>query len=128
MKSSLAVTNKKIVIRLFLFQSFFCLFMMLSFYVSFGSSHAVDAFLGGMTACLPNLIFASLAFSVSGGSQLQKIMRLFYCGEALKLTLTIMMFTGIFLMKSVSFLAFFSTFISVQFMHGLVFFVSNNDN
>ena len=84
--------------------------------------------MGGIAAFIPNFVFASMVFATSGARQLDKIIRYFYWGEALKILLTIIFFTLIFGLKKVDFVPFFLTYVFVLNMHWLVFLVSNNNN
>ena len=128
MQKSLMTQNKNKVYMLVLFQVIFSLSMSLLFLLLYGLKEALDAVLGGIVAFVPNFIFASMTFSTSGARQLDKTIRCFYWGEALKILLTIMLFTFIFALREIDFISFFLTYVCVLSMHGLVFLVSNNDN
>tara|TARA_B100001094_G_scaffold283984_1_gene297110 strand:+ start:4054 stop:4470 length:417 start_codon:yes stop_codon:yes gene_type:complete len=128
MQKSPMTQNKKKVYVLVLFQVIVALSMSLLFLLLYGLKEALDALLGGIVAFIPNFVFASMTFATFGARQLDKTIRFFYWGEALKILLTIMLFTVIFVLRKVDFASFFLTYVFVLSTHGLVFLVSNNDN
>jgi len=81
----------------------------------FGMIAAWSAALGGLACLVPSLAFAYRAFRFSGARSAQKILRSFYSGEAVKLVLTALMFTLIFInVKTLNVGALFGGFILVQ--------------
>lgn len=72
---------------------------------------AYSAFLGGLVFFLPNLYFIHKAFAYSGARAARQIVNSLYKGEAIKLLLTAVMFTVVFVtVKPLDILALFSAF------------------
>lgn len=78
---------------------------------------AVSAILGGLVYIIPNAYFALTLFKHQGARAAKQIVKGFYKGEALKLILTILLFTAVFLLYRVSPLAFFVSYITVLMTH-----------
>lgn len=74
---------------------------------------AESALLGGLTAFLPNAYFASKFGSPDTTRTTKDIVRMFYYGEALKLTITAVMFIFIFQLPDIMFMPLFAGFGSV---------------
>lgn len=77
------------------------------FFVVWGAQYGVSALAGGSVAVLPNFVFATLAFSHSGASSSGKVLKTFYWGEAVKLLLTIALFSLVFINLKVVFMPLF---------------------
>lgn len=75
------------------------------------------ALAGGMVAAIPNFVFATLAFSKSGASQADKILKSFYWGEAVKLLLTIVFFSLIFSQLKLAFMPVFVGYLVTLMVH-----------
>ena len=88
-----------------------------------GSKQAYSALLGGMICIIPSCLFAANAFKHRGARAAKKIVMRFYLGEALKLGLTFILFTLVFIFIPINALAFFATFITAQLLHWLSLFV-----
>ena len=85
----------------------------LFFFVMWGGPYGLSALAGGAIAVLPNFVFATLAFSHAGAQASGKVVRSFFLGEAVKLLLTIVLFSLAFgLMKS-SFMPLFVSYLLV---------------
>lgn len=65
-----------------------------------GMPDARSALLGGMTAFVPNLLFA-FRIAASRGKPAKQIVRAFYSGESIKLVITAGMFVMIFQMQEI---------------------------
>ncbi|CAI8879500.1 ATP synthase subunit I [Methylocaldum szegediense] len=79
----------------------------------FGLLAARSALLGGLTAFLPNLYFAT-KFGFSDRTRTAKeIVRSFYIGEVIKIIITAGLFILIFQLPNILFLPLFAGFISV---------------
>ena len=78
-----------------------------------GNRSAISAVLGGIVAILPSALFARKLFQYQGARAARKIVRSFYFGEALKLLLSMALFTLVFVFYEVKPLAFFVTYIVV---------------
>jgi len=75
---------------------------------------AYSALLGGFIFVLPNIYFANKAFAHTGARAARQIVNSFYKGEAVKLALTAVLFTVVFVsVKPLNVLALFVTFIIV---------------
>lgn len=77
------------------------------FFVVWGAQSGLSASAGSITVVLPNFVFATLAFSYMGASSSAKVMQTFYWGEAVKLLLTIVLFSLAFGLFKVEFWPFF---------------------
>jgi ATP synthase protein I len=76
-----------------------------------GTTSAYSALLGGLIFALPNAYFAQKAFAHSGARSAQLIVKSFYMGEAVKLILTAVLFTIVFVsVKPLDVMALFLTF------------------
>lgn len=72
---------------------------------------AYSAFFGGMVFFVPNLYFIHKAFAHSGARAARQIVNSLYKGEAIKLLLTAVLFSTVFVMvKPLDILALFSAF------------------
>ena len=91
-------------------------FMTLVFAGAQGVQSAYSAVLGGVVCILPNLYFALKLFRYDGAQAAGNIIKAFYKGEAAKLLITIALFALIFKFIPIEALAFFVTFIVVQFL------------
>lgn len=87
-----------------------------------------SALLGGIVCYIPNLAFTWLAFKHEGARQAKKIAHGFYKAEALKITLTIVLFAIVFIMFDIHPIAFFGTYIVVQMVHWLAPWLLINEN
>lgn len=87
------------------------------FFAVWGVQFGLSALAGGAIAVLPNFVFATLAFSHTGASSAGKVMKTFYWGEALKLLLTIAMFSLVFINLKVVFMPLFVCYISALIVH-----------
>ena len=80
-------------------------------------STGLAALAGGMVAAVPNFVFVTLAFSTSGASQADKVLKSFYRGEAVKLLLTIVLFSLIFSQLSMAFMPVFVGYVVTLMVH-----------
>lgn len=81
----------------------------------FGTIAAVSAAAGGIACLVPNAYFASRAFRYSGARSAMLILNSFYSGQAMKLVLTALIFSLIFIyLKPLNAGALFGGFILVQ--------------
>jgi len=89
----------------------------------------VSAVLGGMVSALPNAYFASKLFKYHGAVASKQIVNSFYKGEALKIILSIVLFTLVFKFFKIVPLVFFAVYIVAQMMvwFAPVIFVSNKN-
>ena len=87
------------------------------FFAVWGAQFGLSAFAGGAIAVLPNFVFATLAFSHTGASSAGKVMKTFYWGEAVKLLLTIAMFSLVFSKLEVAFMPLFVCYVLTLIVH-----------
>lgn len=87
------------------------------FFAVWGAQYGLSALAGGAIAVLPNFVFATLAFSHTGASSAGKVMKTFYWGEAVKLLLTIAMFSLVFINLKVVFMPLFVCYVATLFVH-----------
>lgn len=87
----------------------------------FGQASALSSFVGGVCVVVPNMFFASLALSCSRASQLNKIVSLFYWGEAIKILLTILLVSLALSSGKINMLYFMVTFATVTSLGWVVF-------
>lgn len=78
---------------------------------------AISALLGGIVYIIPNAYFALTLFKYQGARAARQIVNGFYKGEALKIILTIILFTLVFVVYRVKPLAFFVSYIIVLMTH-----------
>jgi len=95
-------------------QVFSVLLLSLLLWVFKGGMAGYSAVLGGITVILPNFYFARRLFAQTGAQAMNKIVRAFYVGEAMKLALTIGLCFLIFKLIPVAMLPFFIAFIIAQ--------------
>ena len=95
-------------------QIFSVLLLSLSLWIFKGSMAGYSAVLGGVTVVLPSFYFARVLFAQTGAQAMSKIVRAFYVGEAVKLTLTIGLCLLIFKLIPVAMLPFFAAFVVAQ--------------
>jgi len=106
MVDKLAKTSQKSGLNLLAFQALlvFLITLILTVFFSFKSGYSGLA--GGITFLLPNFIFVLMAFAHAGASKSRLIVRGFFAGEAIKLTLTVILFS-VFLKYGALYLPFF---------------------
>lgn len=81
----------------------------------FGKWAAYSAFLGGIVCILPSYLFALIAFRYRGAHAAKDIVKSFYWGEAVKIMVTVFLFTLVFSTMKVAVGFFLLAFILVQF-------------
>ncbi|MCL1114284.1 ATP synthase subunit I [Shewanella basaltis] len=87
------------------------------FFVMWGAQYGQSALAGATIAVLPNFVFATLAFSHSGASSAAKVVKSFYWGEAIKMLLTIALFTLVFINMKVGFMPLFTCYSLALVVH-----------
>ena len=103
--------------RLFILQLVITALMSLIFAFRLQWTSMYSAALGGAVCIIPTLYFSRKLFKHRGARQAKKIVRAFYAGEAIKIALSIVLFSLVFMTVTIDPLAFFITFIVVQCMH-----------
>jgi len=89
----------------------------LFFFAMWGAQYGLSALAGGAIAVLPNFVFATLAFSHMGASSSAKVVKTFYWGEAIKLLLTIVMFSLVFINIKIGFMPLFVCYTLALIVH-----------
>lgn len=79
-----------------------------------GATAAVSALLGGGVCIVPNAYFARTLFRYQGARAAKQIVTRFYKGEAMKMVLTIVLFTVVFKLFTIIPMVFFAVYIVVQ--------------
>ncbi|MBB1269777.1 ATP synthase subunit I [Shewanella sp. SR44-3] len=92
-------------------------FVSIVFFAVWGVQFGCSALAGGSIAVLPNFVFATLAFSHMGASSSAKVVKTFYWGEAVKLLLTIAMFSLAFIKLEVVFMPLFVCYTLALIVH-----------
>ena len=87
------------------------------FFATWGAQYGLSALAGGAIAVLPNFVFATLAFSHTGASSAGKVIKTFYWGEAVKLLLTIAVFSLVFINWTVGFMPLFVCYTLALIVH-----------
>ena len=109
------IENARRNVRRFLWlQGLVIIALSLLFWAFLGQKAGYSALLGGMVCLIPTGFFAWLAFRYTGAQSAQRIVGAFYMGEALKLFLTMALFTVIFIWIDVVAVPFFGAFIATQ--------------
>ncbi|MGM0481024.1 MAG: ATP synthase subunit I [Pseudomonadota bacterium] len=70
--------------------------------LSLTGTAATAVTLGGLSAIVPNALFAMIAFLHSGARANQKVVKSFFVGEGVKLLLTAVFISGFFILTNLS--------------------------
>ena len=92
-------------------------------YLTRGRNDAASAFLGGIVAILPGLLFARLLFRHRGARLAKNIVNDFYLGEGVKLGVSIILFGLVFECYRVSPIVFFITYSTVAISFGFLLLI-----
>lgn len=105
-----------------------CIFILISFslWPFAGWKAGYSAFLGGLTAFIPSLLFARKLFQYKGAQSARQILKSFYVGEFQKIAVSMAMFAAVFLLVSVNPPAFFLTYMSGVMICWIAPLVINN--
>lgn len=109
--------NKRGIIRLWLIQLGITLIIAALCALLSNMNAAISALLGGMVCIIPNAYFASTVFKHQGARAAKQIVNSFYKGEALKIILSIFLFTLVFVYCRITPFAFFASYILVLMTH-----------
>lgn len=110
-------------LRLIILQLVLVSFVSLVLFFVAARKDAYSAFLGGLICIIPGAVFAINVFWYRGARSAKKIVARMYWGEALKLSLSFLFFTLVFIFIPISGIPFFLTFISTQLLYWLAPFV-----
>lgn len=109
--------NKRGLVRFWLVQFGITLIIAALCAVIFSINAATSALLGGMVCIIPNAYFANKLFKYHGARAAKQIVNSFYKGEALKIILSIFLFTAVFVLCRITPFAFFASYIVVLMTH-----------
>lgn len=109
-KDKLSVVGVKRLLKAQLITSVLISLVLLLLY---GKNEGLSAILGGLVAIVPSIVFARKMFRYQGARAAKQIITSFYTGEALKIILTAILFSLVFMLYKVAPLAFFFTYIVV---------------
>ncbi|RLV60840.1 F0F1 ATP synthase subunit I [Parashewanella curva] len=117
MTAILARRGRSAAYKLVLAQAVVSVVSFIIFSIVWELQYGIAAFAGGLVAVVPNFVFATLAFSRSGASQADKVLKSFYWGEAVKLLLTIALFSLIFSVFKFGFMPVFVGYLLALMVH-----------
>lgn len=100
--------------RLLKAQSIVSALLAMGFLVLNGSQAAWSALLGGLVSALPNAYFAKKLFQHQGAHAARKIVTSFYQGEAVKILVSMLLFSLVFMFCHVIPWVFLLAYIGVQ--------------
>lgn len=103
--------------RLWLVQLGITLFLAVLCAIVYNINAASSALLGGLVCIIPNAYFASKLFKHQGARAAKQIVSSFYKGEAVKIIMSIFLFTAVFVFFKITPLAFFTSYILVLMTH-----------
>lgn len=109
--------NKRGIVRLWLVQCGITLIIAALCGIIFSINAAISALLGGIVCIIPNAYFASKVFKHQGARAAKQIVNSFYKGEALKIILSVFLFTAVFVLCRITPVAFFASYILVMMTH-----------
>jgi len=109
--------NKRGIMKLWIVQLTITLIIATICAIVFNINAAISALLGGIVCIIPNAYFACKIFKYQGARAAKQIVNSFYKGEALKIILSILLFTAVFVLCRITPLAFFVSYILVLMTH-----------
>lgn len=128
MVDKLAKKGHRSGLKLVAFQLLIVLLIALILTVFFSVKSGYSGLAGGITFLFPNFIFVLMTFAHAGASKSKLILRGFYVGEAIKLTLTVILFIVFLKYGALSLLSFYISFALLVVSQWLApfFFYDNN--
>ena len=109
--------SKRGIVRLWFVQLGVTIVITALFAIAYGANAAGSALLGGMVCIVPNAYFAIQLFKYQGARSARQIVNSFYKGEALKIIISIFLFTAVFMLIKITPFAFFSSYIMILMTH-----------
>lgn len=109
--------SKRGIVRLWLVQISVTSVIAVLCAITYGAHAAISALLGGIVYIVPNAYFASKLFKYQGARSAKQIVNSFYKGEALKIIISIFLFTAVFVLFKITPLAFFVSYIVILMTH-----------
>lgn len=110
MVDKLAKKSLKAGLKLVGLQLLIVLLLALILTVFFSVKSGYSGLAGGITFLLPNFIFVLMAFAHAGASKSKLVVREFFAGEAIKLFLTVILFTMFLKYGALSLIPFYISF------------------
>lgn len=92
MNNRLTKVGRKIALSQILFSITIVMLITLLINFIWGAAHAKSAFVGGVVAVVPNIVFALKAFKYAGAQSSKKVVESFFSGVKLKMVLTALLF------------------------------------
>ncbi|WP_298771050.1 ATP synthase subunit I [uncultured Shewanella sp.] len=117
MSKILARRGRRSAYKLVMMQAAVAVTASIFFFAMWGAQFGYSALAGAAIAVLPNFVFATLAFSHTGASASAKVIKTFYWGEAVKMLLTIVMFSLVFIYMEVVFMPLFVCYTLALIVH-----------
>ncbi|MGL5741917.1 MAG: ATP synthase subunit I [Legionella sp.] len=109
--------SKRGIVRLWLVQLGVTLIIATVSAIALNANAAISALLGGMVCFVPNAYFAIKLFKYEGARSARQIVNSFYKGEALKIVISVFLFTAVFLLFKITPLVFFASYIMILMTH-----------
>ena len=109
--------SKRGIVRLWLVQLGVTLIFAVLCAIMYSTNAATSALLGSVVYLIPNAYFASKLFKHQGAHSARQIVNSFYKGEALKIIISIFLFTLVFRLLEITPLAFFISYIMMIMTH-----------
>lgn len=106
-------------VKLLAMQLIFVALVALILIIVSDNKNAYSALLGGLVCVIPGLVFAINVFKYRGAHAAKKIIARMYWGEALKISLTFVLFAVVFIYIPISAFPFFMTFAATQLLYWL---------
>lgn len=122
--SPLTSGGRRIAIRVAKVQIAAVIILTVLMYLIYGVSGVLTAIAGACIGLIPNIVFARYAFRFGGARAASQVVQSFYAGEALKMVLTVVLFTIAFVILNGPWLPLFVVFITVTVLQWLVPFLN----
>ncbi|KTD57170.1 ATP synthase subunit I [Legionella sainthelensi] len=120
--------SKRGIVRLWLVQISVTLVFAAFCVLAYSANAGISALLGGVVCIIPNAYFATKLFKYQGARSARQIVNSFYKGEALKIFISIFLFTVVFLFFKITPLAFFVSYIMILMTHWFAPLIINKQN
>ena len=92
MNNRLIKKGRKLALTQILFTIIVVVFVTIFIYIYWNFNYAKSAFVGGLVAVIPNIVFALKAFKYAGAQSSKKVIDSFFSGVKLKMVLTALLF------------------------------------
>ncbi|CUS47828.1 MAG: F-type H+-transporting ATPase subunit AtpI [Idiomarinaceae bacterium HL-53] len=122
--SPLTSGGRRIAVHVLKVQLVAALVLIAIMYLIYGVSGVLTAAAGACIGLIPNIVFARYAFRYGGARSASNVVQSFYAGEALKMVLTVVLFTISFVILNGPWLPLFAVFITVTVLQWLAPFLN----